>query len=1068
MESKKINQLATSVSPQTSDLTIIGDPITGVSKKITLLQIANLFATTGTVSSVAVTETGDALTITGSPITSAGTINIGFAGDATQYVRGDGALADFPTSTGGGSSVSYYLNSSVSQGTIGGVAYKELSKDPIAGAGTDITISADGYIASYITDANDPALLEVPGGNFNCEFYFSVNSNAHNPYVYAELYKYDGSTFTLLGSSQSVPEYLSNGTTLSPYYFAIPVAVAALNVTDRLAIRIYVNVDGRVVTLHTENNHLCQIVTTFSKGLISLNNLTRQNQFFGTGTSGTDFAITSSTATHTFNLPVASAANTGKLSSTDWSTFNNKQAALTFTAPLVNTSNTISIPVATTSINGYLASADFTTFNNKQNAITLTTTGTSGAATLVGATLNIPQYADQFVGTVTSVGLSSATSGVTIGSSPITTSGTITLAIATASGSQNGLLSSTDWTTFNSKGSGSVTSVAALTIGTSGTDLSSTVANSTTTPVITLNVPTASAANRGALASADWTTFNNKQGTITLTTTGTSGAATFSSNTLNIPNYGSALSAYLPLAGGTLTGALSGTSATFSSTLNVTSAYTTLYGLRLSGNDTDNTIYQATGALGISTGGGSIAFKPNLTTALTLASTGAATFSSSVTGQQGVNVGTNALGTDRMFQISGTAFTSGATQFGIVNNPTMTTPTTIYGYYGGVTVTSATNGYGLYIVSAAGTITNKFGIYQEGTNDKNYFAGNVGIGTSSPDTLLHLAATQGTLKITSNSTSGANAPYLSFFHAGNDEFQIVGGGYLAFLSSGTTERMRITSGGNVGIGTSSPARNLVVQSSSTISLISIVSNPANIAYLLLGDTDADAQGRVQYDNGSDSLQLYSNGTERMRITSGGNVLIGTTTDESYKLYVNGGSGNAGLFNSTSAANQIKASGTAPAITFTNTITSPTIGGTLGAATSANHFLTGTSAGDLVLINNYSGNRVYVVSSSGGVYLTSGATSWTANSDIRLKNINSHIEKAVEKLSTLQTINFSYKDDKSNKQNLGLIAQEVEKIFPELVDKNGDDMLGVRYTELVPVLIKAIQELEARIKQIENK
>lgn len=54
-------------------------------------------------------------------------------------------------------------------------------------------------------------------------------------------------------------------------------------------------------------------------------------------------------------------------------------------------------------------------------------------------------------GTVTSVGLSSATSGVTIGSTPVTTSGTITLAIATASGSQNGLLSSTDWTTFNGK-----------------------------------------------------------------------------------------------------------------------------------------------------------------------------------------------------------------------------------------------------------------------------------------------------------------------------------------------------------------------------------------------------------------------------------------------------------------------------------------------------------------------------------------------------------------------------------------------------------------------------------------
>lgn len=59
-------------------------------------------------------------------------------------------------------------------------------------------------------------------------------------------------------------------------------------------------------------------------------------------------------------------------------------------------------------------------------------------------------------------------------------------------------------------GSGTVTSVAALTLGTTGTDLSSSVANGTTTPVITLNVPTASATNRGALSSTDWSTFNSK------------------------------------------------------------------------------------------------------------------------------------------------------------------------------------------------------------------------------------------------------------------------------------------------------------------------------------------------------------------------------------------------------------------------------------------------------------------------------------------------------------------------------------------------------------------------------
>jgi hypothetical protein len=66
----------------------------------------------------------------------------------------------------------------------------------------------------------------------------------------------------------------------------------------------------------------------------------------------------------------------------------------TFSAPLVDTGNIISIPAATTSVNGYLSSTDWTNFNTAYtNRITsLTTTGTSGAATLVGATLNIPQY----------------------------------------------------------------------------------------------------------------------------------------------------------------------------------------------------------------------------------------------------------------------------------------------------------------------------------------------------------------------------------------------------------------------------------------------------------------------------------------------------------------------------------------------------------------------------------------------------------------------------------------------------------------------------------------------------
>jgi len=78
----------------------------------------------------------------------------------------------------------------------------------------------------------------------------------------------------------------------------------------------------------------------------------------------------------------------------------------------------------------------------------------------------------------------------------------------------------------NPAGTGTVTSVAALTIGTTGTDVSSTVANPTIAPVITLNLPTASATNRGALSAADWTTFNSKgSGTVT-SVSGTTGRVT--------------------------------------------------------------------------------------------------------------------------------------------------------------------------------------------------------------------------------------------------------------------------------------------------------------------------------------------------------------------------------------------------------------------------------------------------------------------------------------------------------------------------------------------------------------
>jgi hypothetical protein len=76
---------------------------------------------------------------------------------------------------------------------------------------------------------------------------------------------------------------------------------------------------------------LCQVITTLSTGVNAINGITAQVQNLAVGTAGTDFAISSAGSTHTFNLPTASAANRGALSSGDWNTFNGKQDSIGLT-----------------------------------------------------------------------------------------------------------------------------------------------------------------------------------------------------------------------------------------------------------------------------------------------------------------------------------------------------------------------------------------------------------------------------------------------------------------------------------------------------------------------------------------------------------------------------------------------------------------------------------------------------------------------------------------------------------------------------------------------------------------
>jgi hypothetical protein len=278
---------------------------------------------TGTVTSVDLTMPA-AFSVTGNPVTTSGTLAVAAAGLSTQYIRGDGQLANFPTSGGGGSSLNYYLNGSVSQGTLGGVAFKQMSSTPVIGGGTNFSRGTDGYIESFITDASVPNQVLIPAGNWLFEMYFQANNSGGSPRFYIELWKLSAGTLSLISSSVANPEFITNGNQIDLYTTALAVPSTPLLAADRLAIRVYVITSGKTITLHTENSNLCEVITTFSTGINALNGLTEQVQNLAVGTSGTDFAISSASSTHTFNLPTASASNRGALSSGDWSTFNGK------------------------------------------------------------------------------------------------------------------------------------------------------------------------------------------------------------------------------------------------------------------------------------------------------------------------------------------------------------------------------------------------------------------------------------------------------------------------------------------------------------------------------------------------------------------------------------------------------------------------------------------------------------------------------------------------------------------------------------------------------------------------
>lgn len=315
-------------------------------------------------------------------------------------------------------------------------------------------------------------------------------------------------------------------------------------------------------------------------------------------------------------------------------------------------------------------------------------------------------------------------------------------------------------------------------------------------------------------------------------------------------------------------------------------------------------------------------------------------------------------------------------------------------------------------------------------------SGNLGVGTSSPTQKLHVIGN--TLVPINNSYYC----YTSDYGIGTPD----GSGLQVFASNGDTlrfghrtggttftENMRIASNGDVGIGTSSPGMPLDVQSNASALGIRIRGRAADNIGLL--QFSSNSLGSSAYISSTGSLLSFeTGGAERMRIDGSGNLLVGKTALDTTVVGV-----------------QMQGNGT---ITSTRS-------GSTNATSTMEVYSTGAGA-----------YRFYV-DMSGTIGATN--TSISAISDIRLKENVRDLDAGLDTILALKPRRFDWKEGKGKdiKDDMGFIAQEVEEVLPALIggwkagEGEPDDLKSVKAGDLIPVLVKAIQELTARVAQLEG-
>ena len=171
------------------------------------------------------------------------------------------------------------------------------------------------------------------------------------------------------------------------------------------------------------------------------------------------------------------------------------------------------------------------------------------------------------------------------------------------------------------------------------------------------------------------------------------------------------------------------------------------------------------------------------------------------------------------------------------------------------------------------------------------------------------------------------------------------------------------------------------------------------------------------------MRLYTSGSERMRITSAGQLIIGATSSLAA----------SSLFGYNNSAD-----------CFVRTQNNST----------------GTN-------NPFAIFHANGTSQIGSINCTNTATEFNTSSDYRLKQNIQPLENGLERLNNLNPVKFDWKEDGTTSE--GFIAHEAQEVFPDAVsgEKDGEEMQGMDYGRITPLLVKAIQEQQEQIETLKK-